>query len=80
MKNLPQAFITRQKTADKFVLKQMTHPLDKKSMFFFFLFFKVNHNAETKRKQKRNKKKNLYQPSITIYSAFLGYNNVVTQA
>ena len=29
MKVLPQPFITRQKTADKFVLKQMTHPVNK---------------------------------------------------
>ena len=28
MKNLPQLFITRQNTADKFVLKEMMHPAD----------------------------------------------------
>ena len=44
MKFLPQLFITRQKTADKFVLKQMTHPVQGVTANFavgFFLNFYV---------------------------------------
>ena len=56
MKFLPQLFITRQKTADKFVLKQMTHPVSAK----------VNTKSTIESNLKEPMKMEIYVGAISI--------------